>query len=127
MSVPGPDAPVTVVSALAEPCPMCRVTAGRQCIYLSDGYAMVGRTYPRKKLVHRKGSRMRGRVHAARKDAVRRKRVLQYKRDHRRTGARADLQAAVAAMRAYDVAEYLRLRAWWTENGEIFVRADRVP
>lgn len=118
------DAPVTVAEARAEQCPSCGALAGQPCRYKADGFVFAPGVRPRQ--VKRKGKPMKGRMHLARHGVVKRKRVLQYKREHRHLGARADLRAAVDAMRAWDLEEYRQLRAWWAEFGGIIAYADRV-
>lgn len=119
------NVPVATAEALAELCPSCGAKPGRPCRYKTDGFVYALGARPRR--VKRKGKLMKGRAHPSRHGVVKRKRVLQYKREHSRVGARADLQAALAAMRAYDVAQHLALRDWWAENGGIIVHADQDP
>lgn len=119
------DITVTVAEAMTEECPSCGAVAGRPCRYKADGFVFKPGVPPRR--VKRKGKSMKGRVHPDRHGAVKRRRVLQYKREHRHLGARADLRAAVDAMRAWDLEEHRRLRVWWAEHGSIFVLADQVP
>jgi hypothetical protein len=62
-------------------------------------------------------------VHPARTKAARERRSRQHQPPP--APMPADLRRTVAAMRAWDVAEYLALRAWWAEHGHIFAGAGR--
>lgn len=106
------SAPVTLAEAETQVCPLCGAGRRRRCVYVGK----ISRGLP-----------MRGQVHGDRKQAVRAARRALWLERHPPQAAPAQLppsaRQAAAAMRAWDMAEYGRLRAWWAANGHIVAGA----
>jgi hypothetical protein len=124
------EAPVSREEALAVPCPLCSAPTGQPCVYTADNYTYDppgGGYYPRtKQLVHRKGDPT-AKHHNPRSAVVREQRYAQWKREQRDRRpvdpVTAEARKILAAMRAWDAAEYHALVTWWKQHGHIIVNA----
>jgi hypothetical protein len=121
---------VSPADALPEHCAKCGAAPGESCTYLSDIFVYDppgGGYYPRvKQLKHRKGAPLAdGQVHKERRVPVRARRYREYRKsllDRRPVVPMSqDARQAAAAMRAWDIMEHEKLRAWLAEYGDILL------
>lgn len=117
-SYPGP--PVTLDDALTAGCPRCGQGKGCPCLYMQDSYM----PWPDNKTIkHREGETMLATVHSDRREVVRQRRIRE-SRAELVTPASPGARGAAAAMRAWDVEEFRRMREWLAEFGYLLTEAD---
>lgn len=114
--------PVSAEDALGVDCPKCGQLSGHRCLYTTDTFTYT--TWPEYGKVprHHQGQVMPAAVHQERREAVRARRMR-----HRAvpaTPASPGVRGAAAAMRAWDLEEFEKLRAWLTEFGWLLTEAD---
>jgi hypothetical protein len=123
-----PSEHVTEADALSVSCPVCASVPGVRCRYIQDQYWPYSE--PRR-LKHRQGSYTQVTHHKRRAEFARlrlarwqRARRAEYLRRTRESGRPDGLPprvaANLAALRAFDRQEFLRLSSWLAENGHIF-------
>ena len=102
----------------------CGQAAGSPCIYTTDTFTYL--RYPEYGPVpkHHRGDVMKDTtVHQERRDAVRQRRMRK-RRAGAVTRATPGVRGAAAAIRAWDVEEFERMRAWLAENGWLLMEAN---
>jgi hypothetical protein len=118
--------PVSVTDALAEECPKCSQPAASPCLYTTDTFTYLAYPEYGPAPKHHKGDVMKATtVHQERRDAVRRER-MKTRQGGTVTTATPGVRGAAAAMRAWDVEEFERMRAWLAEYGWLLMDAGLV-
>jgi hypothetical protein len=118
---PKPALPVTDKEAYEIKCPLCGREPGRKCVrtQAKKKREMYGTGYTgRWVTVHRKGTNI-SRPHSERRAAAARLRLERWKRENPAAWLREDAEQARAALAAFDLAEYEKLRDWLAEHGPI--------
>lgn len=126
-------APVSRREALTVACPLCEVEPGESCVYTANMYTIQHYPHYSKLLKHRKGSKLAKAVHNPRRAVIRQQREYAWNRWNRQgrvvhTAVPSEMQAVLAAMRAWDIAERIaehnKLRDWLAEFGDLLVYAN---
>jgi hypothetical protein len=118
---PKPASPVTDTEAYEVKCPVCGREPKRKCIRMVPvkKREMAGSGYTGRRItVRRKGTNI-ARPHQGRRDAAARLRLERWKKENPAQWLREDAEQARAALAAFDLAEYEKLRAWLAEHGPI--------
>jgi len=113
--------PVSVEDALAVDCPKCGQGAGHRCLYTTDNHTYDSWPDLSGKRLHHEGEVMPTAVHQERRDAVRERRM---QRRATVTAATPGIRGAAAAMRAWDLEEFEKMRDWLAEFGWLLAEAD---